>query len=159
MNIALAPNRVLGVVAIAGSALGLAMMVPILMQGSIFRAIDQLALLSVVLLYGYGIWSGIGAVKGRSGWRTHARYFWVAQVPSISSSLVTFAVSCGAGAWLYLRLGSAGVGAGAAAYMGSGSQWSYMQHKPELLLGVNVLALAIVVWLSLPNRSARGNAV
>jgi hypothetical protein len=159
MHIALAPNRVLGVVAIAGSALGLAMMVPILMQGSIFRAIDQLALLSVVLLYGYGIWSGIGAVKGRSGWRAHARYFWVAQVPSISSSLVTFAVSCGAGAWLYLRLGSAGVGAGAAAYVGSGYQWSYMQHKPEVLLGVNVLALAIVVWLSLPNRSAGGNAV
>lgn len=153
------PNRVLGVVAIAGSVLGLAMLVPILLQGSIFRAIDQLALASVVFLYGYGIWSGVAALKARSGWRTHARYFWVAQVPSVSSSLVTFAVSCGAGAWLYLRFGSAGVGAGGAAYVGSGYQWSYMQQKPELLVGVNVLALAIVVWLSLPHRSADENAV
>jgi hypothetical protein len=153
MDISLASNRVLGAIAITGSVLGLAMMVPLLMQGSLFRVMDQLALLSVVMLYGYGIWSGIEAVRGRPGWRTHARYFWVAQVPSISSSLVTFAVSCGAGAWLYIRAGSGGIGAGGAAYIGSAYQWSYMQHKPELLVGVNVLALAIVGWIFFLDRS------
>jgi hypothetical protein len=162
MNVALAQGRLLGVVAVVGSALGLAMMLPLLMQGAIFRAIDQLALLSVVALYGYGIWSGVDALKARPGWRVHARYFWLAQVPYVSSSFVTLAVSCGAGAWLYVRAGGAGLGAGAAAYVGSAYQWSYMQHKPEVLLGVNALALAIAGWLSFPSHekvASESNAV
>jgi len=143
------PARTLGLLAVAGSALGIVLMFPILLQASLFRGLDQFALFVTLCLYAYGIWSGIQAFNSREGWKVHARNFWLAQVPAISTSAVTFILSCGAGAWLFLRLGEHAIGVTASAYLGSAYQWSYMQHKSESLLGLNLFAAAIATWLTL----------
>lgn len=149
MKLPLAPRRTLAAVSAAGSLLGLVMMTPLLLQGSRYSGIDQLALLAVVLLYAYGTWSAIQAFKSKPNWQTSLAMFWLAQVPAISSSVVTFTLSCGAGAWLYVRIGPLGLGGGAAAYFGSAYQWSYLVTKPEVHLGVNVLAGLVAAWLLL----------
>ena len=149
MKLADPPARTLGLLAVAGSALGVVMMLPILLQASLFRGLDQFALFATLCLYGYGIWSGVQAFNSREGWKFHARNFWLAQVPALSTSAVTFILSCGAGAWLFLRLGEHSVGVTGSAYLGSAYQWSYMQHKSESLLGLNLFAAAIAAWLTL----------
>lgn len=136
-----------GLAAVLGSALGLAFMVPLLAQGSRFGFPGEFFLPIAFVLYSIGIWVGIQAIRQRDGWTRRARWFWLAQVPMLSSFTISFSVSCAAGVWFYVRHGSYQLGAGASAYLGSGVRWSYGQTQAELLIGVNVFALLAALLL------------
>lgn len=136
-----------GLAAVVGSVVGLAPLVLLLLQGSRFGFPGELVLSLALALYSIGIWSGVQAIRLRDGWTRLARWFWLAQVPMLSSSTVSFSVSCAAGVWIYLRQGSSRIGAGVSAHLGTGLQWSYGQPRAELLIGVNILALLAALLL------------
>lgn len=136
-----------GLLAVVGSILGLASMLPLLVQGSLFGFPGELFLFLTTALYGFGLWSGVQAIRQRAGWPSHARWFWLAQVPAVASPVLSFFISCAAGAWIYVRFGPNGLGAGVSAYLGSGLRWSYGQGTPELAIGVNVLAACLALLL------------
>ena len=137
----------LGWLAIIGSVIGLWSMVPLLLQGGRMRFPGELVLFLSTALYGYGIWTGVQAVRLRPNWPRHARWFWLAQVPTFASPAFSFFISCAAGVWLYLRWGASGIGAGGSALVGSGLHWSYERGGPDFIVGVNVLAASFAVLL------------
>lgn len=136
-----------GISAVAGSIVGLVSMIPLLLQGGHFGFPGELLLLLSLSFYAFGIWSGIKAIRRRDGWSRSARWFWLAQVPMFSSSTFSFLISCAAGLWVYGRYSSQGLGAGASAYLGSGLRWSYGQGTPEVVVGINILALLAALFL------------
>lgn len=100
-------------------------------------------------IYAYGIWSGLQVIRSQPGWQLQSMWFWLSQAPAITSSTVSFTISCGFGAWVYLRFGQAGLGAGWAAYLGSGFRWSVGKPEQVVMVGVNTFAVMLAVFLFL----------
>jgi hypothetical protein len=134
-----------GSIAVVGSVLGIVMLIPFLAVGSRFGFPGEYMLFLVFALYVYGIWGGIGAVRNHTGWQRHTKYFWLAQVPAFYAPAFAYVVSSCAGVWVYARVSP--LGAGAHAYLGSAVQFALGKGLPGLAVGVNLLALGIVVVL------------
>lgn len=141
-----------GVAALGGSALGLVVMIPVLAVGGRLGFPLEYLLFCVSALYAYGIWAGIQALKGADNWRKHNTYFWLAQVPGLVTPSFAFLVSAAAGTWLYLRLAPS-LGAGLSFYLGSGMQIAYAKGTGVTLIGVNVVALTLALFLRFYRRS------
>jgi hypothetical protein len=131
----------LGTVAVIGGVLGIVVLVPLLAVGSRLGFPGEYLLFLAFALYVYGIWGGVGALRDRNGWQTHAKYFWLFQVPAFSSPAFAYFVASGAGVWVYARVSP--LGAGAHAYLGSAVQFAVGKGHPGFALGVNLLALGV----------------
>jgi len=135
-----------GALAICGSFLGLVVMIPVLAIGGRLGFPLEYLLFCAFALYIYGVWAGIKALKNDPNWRKYNAYFWAAQVPGLVTPTFAFLVSAAAGAWLYLRL-SPTLGAGVGFYLGSGMQIAYAKGAGVTLLGVNVVALGLALFI------------
>jgi hypothetical protein len=122
-------------------------MLPSLLQSGNFPFPVALFPFITFTIYAYGIWSGFEVIRGKPGWQRRSMWFWLTQSPAFSSTLVSFSISCGFGAWIYLRIEPSGFGAGWAAYAGSGMRWSYGQADQPLTLGLNTFAVMLAVLL------------
>jgi hypothetical protein len=142
---------VLGTAAVIGGGLGIVILIPLLGVGSRLGFPGESLLFLVFALYVYGIWGGVGALSDRKSWRTHAKYFWLCQVPAFSSPALAYFVSSGAGFWVYARVSP--LGAGAHAYLGSTVQFAIGKGDPGFAIGVNLLALgvAFLIHQTTPN--------
>lgn len=138
---------VVGWLSALGSVAALISMLPVLIQGGGMGFPGELFLFATFVLYLYGAWTGIQALRNTPMWQQRSMWFWAAQVPAFSSSLLSVTTSCGFGAWLYLRFGPGGLGGGWAAYLGSGFRWSYGKPEEVLTVGVNAFAVLLVVLL------------
>jgi hypothetical protein len=137
----------IGALAVVGAAFGLIGLVPGLLQGALYGSIAEALTMLSTLLYSVGIWSAVGAFRSRAGWVRPASWFWLAQVPMLQSSLASWAMFSGMGVWTYLRLSPGKIGAGVSWFLGGGHRWSVSVVQPTLVVGVNLVALAVTFAL------------
>ncbi len=142
----------LGTLAIVGSILGLVVMVPVLAVGGRLGFPLEYLLFCVFALYVYGIWAGARALTNDPNWQRYNSYFWIAQVPGVVTPSFAFLVSAAAGTWVYVRI-TPTLGAGLTFYLGSGMQISYAKATGVTLLGANLVALGIGLFLSFYRRN------
>jgi hypothetical protein len=142
-------SLIIGIVMLAGSVLAIGLSVATLTLGLIVQAPNLAVLLLTFVFFGFGAWSGIQAIRQRTNWPRHARWFWLVQIPMYSSSTFSFSVACGAGVWTFLRLKELNTTFGASAYFGSGFSLTYHRASPSLVIGINLLAAAIAIYLFL----------
>ena len=148
-------RRVLGILALGGSFLGLVLGVTLLAsQRSVLVAVFELPFL---VLYAWGIWCGLRMLEQSEGALKMNAWFWAAQVPYIMSPLAGYYFA--SGSMLYVTYQPNTSSLGMLARFGSQFQYSLFQADKPVVLGVNILALVIVGWLvwrlyqSAPNNS------
>lgn len=127
--------------------MGLVLMIPGLLQVGGGSFAGELTYLAGLLYFLYGSYSGVLGIRRIAGWEKGARWFWWLQVPFCSSSALSCSVISGAGILPYLRFGGEQFGVGFQAHVGSWIRWSYGQATSEVMVGANIVALTIAIYL------------
>jgi hypothetical protein len=135
----------LGLAGIAGAAWGL-IAIPAAFEKGWPGTLHALLAAAVVAVFVFGAYAGVLAVRRTPGWLRMNTVFWALQVPVVSSPLVSYALASGGfvSVWLQLypsfRLGTN-------FFLGSTSTVSLFAKAP-VVVGANLLALAVVVYLT-----------
>lgn len=137
-------RRVLGVLALGGSFLGLSI--------GFEQLFASVPLLSKVLcmpflgLYAWGIWCGMALFEGADGAFRSNRRFWALQIPVLSSPIAgyTFASGC----LLTISFQPAGARFNFGARFGSQFGYSLLQSEQPLAVGFNVVAVGVCLFLT-----------
>jgi hypothetical protein len=137
-------RRILGITSIGGGALGITVVVSNLNQDS--GILYWIFCLSFIALYIWGCWCGILLIENSPTSLQLNRRFWFIQIPVFMSPILGYSFSSGAyfNVWTSLthfRLG-------ADWYLGSHFNYSLLQSDKPFLLGVNLLALGVFIYLS-----------
>lgn len=150
MNVAL--RRVLGILDLGGSFLGLALgLTSVLQQKTVVVVIFEIPFL---LLYCWGVWCGVQMLENGPRAVRMNMGFWAIQIPYFMSPIVGYLFT--SGAFLLVTYAPGTSVTSFAARIGSQFQVSLLQGQP-LQIGVNFLALAIcIVLLVNRRRSAKG---
>ena len=144
--------RVLGVLALGGSFTGLAIGISLLItSGSILAKAFTLPFLA---MYAWGLLCGLWLLEGREGSIKQNFYFWLTQVPFFMSSVAGYSFASGAS--IYFKFQPDISKWDFSAHFGSQFVYSFLQGKP-LLLGINLFAVAVCVYLYLALRRAPPN--
>jgi len=138
----------LGLLSIGGGMLGESMLAVagITSQMAKFQARMLIVGLLAMLYYSFGIWSGMGLIKGWDRLVLPSRIFWAFQVPFLQLPHFTYLVTCGLYGifsvtqdpeWRFAFNGS----------VGSQFQYSILNTEQPLMLGVNYFALFVMIFL------------
>jgi hypothetical protein len=136
-------RRLLGILSIGGGGTGFTI--------TLVSALGQRTLMAWVLcavflgLFAWGIWCGVRVLEAHPDAVRSLRRFWIAQVPVIATPWVSYTLACGFHATVRLKLAPLAFDANFA--LGSTFNGSLLQYDPPTQLGVNLFALAIVIWL------------
>lgn len=138
-------RRLLSFLAIGGGALGLS---PCLVQFMKPQTAGAYIVLSIAtVFYGWGVWCGLRLLEGAPSAIKACRLFWGVQIPVVQLPFLAYAFFCGTqlqilagGSPLAFRFNANFLGASFSLAITSGGM--------PTLLGVNVLALAIVIFLT-----------
>lgn len=143
---------VLGLAGIGGAALGLFAVVMGLVTGKGFPGVGTIIAFSIgAVLYAFAARCGVLALQRRSGWLRKNLVLWAMQVPVLASPVLAYNFSTGLSASVWVRAWPLGAGSN----FFFGSQFSVVLFTPNpLLLGVNVWALALAVYLRRLERRA-----
>jgi hypothetical protein len=98
-------------------------------------------------IYGWGMWTGVKLLEQRPGAERSMRRFWMVQIPVLSSPMIGYKLISGFHLTIYLQLAPA-FKVGAHFDLGGTFQYSLLQAGEPFIIGVNVFALGIVIWLN-----------
>lgn len=137
-------RRALAVITLGGACIGIASVMQVLASNR--NPIVWTALLLYCLYYGWGVWLGIKLLERSSNTPTQLRLFWLFQVPFFSSPFLGYFISTGfyftaALEWEPIRWM-------VNFYLGSTFSFSINDSSRNYLIGCNIFALAIVIWLA-----------
>jgi hypothetical protein len=136
-------RRVIGILTLGGSFLGLAVGLQHLAETD--AALGKAFVAGFCALYGYGVWIGLRLLEQAPRATRAASVYWFVQVPCFMSPLVGYLFASGASmlvSWTF------GQGAGYRWQFGSSFRYSLMQPDTPWLLGINVFALAVALYLA-----------
>jgi hypothetical protein len=141
----------LGILGIGGGAAGLLAILSNAVSQP-FKVSTFLIYLLASGVYGLGVWSGVVAIQRRYGWVRQNIFFWGAQVPVVGSYILSYSLA--AGGFLNLWIKPFEVRAGFDFLIGS--KFNLHLFLPgDFLLGVNVFALVITVYLIKAQREVK----
>lgn len=138
------------ILTIGGGFAGLAGTLPVLFAAKDANPIFYALNAAFMALYGYGLFAGL-RLADRPEDKKHLLIFYWLQVPWISSSLITFRFASG----LDLSGGLIGFQLKGVFYLGSNWQFSLLQIDAPWGIGVNALALLMVILLRRERRKAQ----
>ena len=141
----------LGVAAIGGAAAGILATIVAGIARPPRGAGAELVYVLGAALYIFAGYCGVAALQRRPGWVRKNLVLWAMQVPVFISPLVTYTFTNGALLSVWLRVDSAG--AGANFLFGSNLAMTLFTPGP-LVLGVNILAVALALYLRKLERAA-----
>ncbi len=134
-------STTLGVVGVGGAAWGL------LALGVSFRN-TQLSASSVVIsalfcvLFMFGGYAGVLAIRRSRGWLHFTTLFWLIQVPVLSSPVISYAFASGGFVTAWLQLYPP-IHVGTNFFLGSTFTFNLFTSGVPFAIGVNVIALAV----------------
>jgi len=149
--------KTIGVISSAGGVWGVILMFSLFFNPTISGLAGMVLVPLALVFFIFGIWSGIQTLRQKGNWFWLTLWFWVAQIPMFVSPVISYVLSCGAAVWLYLGKSGPGFDAGTTAFIGSGFNWTYGMGKPLMHIGVNLLAIAVVVVLFVSHRQNKKN--
>jgi len=136
-------RRVLGVLALGGSFLGLVLGITLLVsQHSPLVVVFEIPFLA---LYVWGIWCGLRMLEQPETALKMNVWFWATQVPYLTSPIAGYYFA--SGSMLYVTYQPSTSSVGMFYRFGSQFQYSLFQADKPFVLGVNIFALVIVGWL------------
>ena len=136
-------RRVLGVLAVGGSALGIAIGVEA--AASANNALVWLLVALFIILYLWGIWCGVSLIEQRGGATPSNLAFWCIQIPMLESPYIGYLfTSC---FFTTLTFQPSETKLGFLFWLGSKFDVSLMQADKPFVFGVNLFALAVAVFL------------
>ena len=144
-------QRVLGILALGGGYLGATLVAATLFTPGPW--LSKVFTLAFIGLYAWGVWCGLRLLEGDSGAIRANRLYWALQVPIFMSSLMGYRFASGL---LFCITYEFGTGIGWSAQIGSQFQYSLLQVQP-LLIGVNLFALVVTIFLSYQLRGESSN--
>jgi len=145
MNIAL--RRVLGILDLGGSFLGLTLgLTSLLQQTTVAVLIVEIPFLA---LYCWGIWCGVQMLENSPRAVRTNMWFWAMQIPYLMSPIIGYLFTSGAFLFVTYQPGTSVTGF--TARVGSQFQISLLQGQ-SFQIGINFLALAVCVVLIVNKR-------
>ncbi|MBJ7575476.1 hypothetical protein [Luteimonas sp. MC1828] len=146
-------RRTLGVLAIGGGALGLA--VGVQAAASANGMLSWLVIVPFLCLYLWGIWCGVCLVENREGAARANMFFWAIQMPLVQSPYIGYLFA--SGFFSTITFQPFGAELGFLFWLGSKFEVSLMQADKPVVLGVNLFALFVVALLYRSVRRAPPN--
>jgi ABC-type xylose transport system permease subunit len=138
-------RRVFGTLTLGGGYLGLVMWAILLFGPDVLLA--KLLSVPFMLLYAWGIYSGVQLIEGQGKGLASASWYWLIQVPSFTSPVLGYLFTNGAYA-LVIYTPSASSWSSHFIF-GSKFEYSIMQADKPVSFGINLFALlvaAILFW-------------
>jgi hypothetical protein len=135
--------RVLGVLALGGSFLGLVVGTSVLpaQQGVLARVL----MVPFLGLYAWGIWCGLRMLERAPRALLPNAWFWALQVPYLTSPVLGYAFT--SGSFLYLTWAPFTSNFGFTWRLGSQFQYSLLEGDKPFVIGINVFAFAMLAWI------------
>jgi len=136
-------RRLFGVLALGGSFTGLAVgLALLLVPGGILNKILSLPLLA---MYVWGMICGLRLLEGRDEALRSNFYFWLVQIPFLTSPIAGYSFSSGASLYFMYQPSASTWNY----FAGFGSQFSYslLQTDKPFVAGFNLFALAVCGYL------------
>ena len=152
-------RRVLGVLALGGSFLGLVLGSALLVSTKSLLA--QFLTVPFLCMYLWGIWCGIALLEQRHNSTRDNVMFWFVQIPYLTSSIAGY--SFASGSLVYVTYMPSSSSSGLLYRFGSQFEYSLLKSGTPFVFGVNLFALAVVLWLTYrlratpPNNSFKPN--
>jgi hypothetical protein len=136
-------STTLGVVGVGGAAWGL------LALGVSFRNTELSASIVVIsamfcVLFMFGGYAGVLAIRRSRGWLHFTTLFWLIQVPVLSSPVISYAFASGGFVTLWLQLYPP-IHVGTNFFLGSTFTFNLFKSGVPFAIGVNVVALGVSV--------------
>lgn len=142
-------RRVLGVLALGGSFLGIALGVSLaLAPGASFLA--RFFCIPFIGLYCWGVWCGLRMIEEPDTALRSNRIFWALQIPYFMSPIAGYFFA--SGSLLFVTFRPYDLNFGALWRLGSQFEYSLLQPDKPLTIGINLFALAVVVFLTVQLR-------
>ena len=146
-------RRILGVLALGGSFLGLALGLMLLpQQGPLLAKVFVILFLA---LYCWGIWCGVMMLEASESAVRSNLWFWAVQIPLLQSPYFGYAFASGALTTVTFQPATAKFDF--LLWLGSKFEYSLLQSDKPFVLGINLFALVIVGWLWLQLRGTPSN--
>lgn len=137
-------RRTIGILTLGGSFVGV-----VLAFGELVSSdrpiLSRLVVLAFVGLYAWGVWCGARLLEGADRAIHANRIFWAIQVPYLMSPIAGYFFA--AGAVLFLTLQPSRLQFGFSCLFGSKFDMSLLQFDRPFVIGANVFALAIYLFL------------
>jgi hypothetical protein len=137
-------RRVLGILALGGSFLGLVLGSALLVSTESLLA--RCLLVPFLGLYAWGIWCGTCLLEQRQNSVRANVMFWVVQIPYLTSPIAGYKFA--SGSLLYVTYSPSTSSPGLLYRFGSQFEYSLLKVGTPFVFGINVLALAVVIWLT-----------
>jgi hypothetical protein len=136
---------VLGLLGIGGAAWGLIAIASVFAKGwpGVFSAALIIGMAGV---FAFGAYAGVLALRRTPGWLRKNTVFWALQVPVFSSPLLSYSLASGAFFTVWVQLYPP-IRVGTNFFFGSSFTINLL-HKVPVVVGANLLALAVVLYLT-----------
>lgn len=144
-------RRVLGVLTLGGGFLGLTLVLSVLMSSGQSLS-NQILLLPFVALYCWGIQCGVLLLESHRRSLRASRLFWILQIPYFMSPIGGFFFANGLFVCITIRPFESG--GNFLARLGSQFEVSLLQPDKPFEIGINLVAIAVVVYLGSQLRRA-----
>jgi len=141
-------RRLLGLLAIGGGSIGVTQCFVAMTSSS--RVVEWIFVLAALGFYCWGIWCGTRLIESQPGAERANRRFWLMQVPTFSTPLAGYFLTCGL--HVTVKLEFAPFKAGANFLLGSTFDYSLLQSDAPIFVGMNIFAFGVAGWLTHASR-------
>jgi len=107
--------------------------------------LEWLVCIAVTTLYAWGIWCGVKLIEAQPGAERSNFKYWLVQIPAFSSPIIGYFLSSGFHVTASIQFSPLKLNGDF--LVGSKFNYSLMQTDQPVVVGVNVFALAIAMWL------------
>ena len=142
-------RRLFGILAISGGALGVTVTTTTLFQTH--RVVEWIIYIVFSCVFAWGAWCGVKLLEAQPGAERANLWFWLIQVPFLTSPVVAYSLTSGFHFTLSLDLPSFVLGMNF--WLGSTFNFSLLQSDQPFSIGANVFALAVFLWLGKLSRA------
>lgn len=141
-------QRILGTITLGGSYVGMVVIAAEMMH--ISNTLAMLLYAAFLTLYAWGVWCGIRLFENHPSGARMGFWFWLLQVPVLSSPI--FGYFFAAGGYITFILQPSNWGYHFNFHFGSAFNVSLVESHQPFYVGVNLFALFIALWLATKRR-------
>jgi hypothetical protein len=145
-------RRSLGILTLGGGATGATITLVAVLGAT--TLLNWIVLVAFLALYAWGVWCGLRILEAQAGAERSALVYWMLQVPVLGSPLVSYLFANGFHAIVTLQLWPMQLGA--ESMIGSKFNFFLFKWGTPWMVGVNLFAAGVSVWLARVIRRQRG---